>query len=149
VASVTILDANVLVYAYKTGTPQHDAASRWLSRLLASGEVVGLPWVTLWAFLRVCTNTRLWEHPTPAGEVWAVIREWLEQPGIVVPQAGPQHAQILEKLMTDRNVSGPMVTDAGLAALAIEQGATLASTDQDFRRFPEVRWVNPLEVQPS
>ena len=144
---MTILDANILVYAYKTGTPEHRTASLWLTKLLTSEEVVGLPWVTLWAFLRVCTNARLWDHPTPARDVCAVIRQWLEQPGVIVPEPGPRHIQIIERMIVEYGATGPLVSDAALAALAIEHGATLASTDQDFRRFPEVRWINPVAPQ--
>lgn len=100
--------------------------------------------VNPWAFLRVGTNPRLWANPKSQREACAVVTGWLEQPGVVVPQPGIGHAVIIEKLMTELNIAGPKVTDAALAALAIEHGATLASTDQDFRRFPEVRWINPL-----
>jgi hypothetical protein len=76
--------------------------------------------------------------------VFAIIEEWIAQPGIVVVQPGPRHAEILKRLIIEHGVTGPLVMDAVLAALALENGASLASTDQDFRRFPELRWVNPL-----
>ena len=141
---MTILDANLLLYAYNADAPQQPAAARWLQQLWESGETVALPWMTLWAFLRICTNPRIWENPRPAQDAFALIREWLAQPGVVVPQPGPRHAEILELLVVNHGAAGARLTDAALAALAIEHGATLASTDQDFRRFPGLRWIDPL-----
>jgi hypothetical protein len=141
---MTILDANILLYATDAAAPQYRAVSDWLKKSLAGGEVVGLPWITLWAFLRVSTNSRLWANPKSGSEASGLIRLWLAQPGVVVPEPGPGHAAIIERLIGEYSVTGPLMTDAALAALAIEHGAVLASTDQDFRRFPEVRWVNPL-----
>jgi toxin-antitoxin system PIN domain toxin len=141
---VTIIDANLLLYAYNADAPQQRVAAEWLNRLLESGEPIGLPWVTIWAFIRISTNFRVWDNPRPASEVFGIVREWLGQPGVIALQPGPLHAEILEKLVGDHGATGALVTDAVLAALAIEYGALLASTDQDFRRFPRVRWINPL-----
>ncbi len=143
---MTIIDANVLLYAYNADAPQHKAAAQWLASLLKSAEPIGLPWATVWAFIRISTNSRIWSHPRSTEDVFAIIREWLAQPGVVLLNPGPLHAEILEKLVDDYGAIGPLVTDAVLAALAIEHGAVLASTDQDFRRFPDVRWVNPLSA---
>jgi uncharacterized protein len=141
---MTILDANLLLYAYNADAPQQRIAAQWLTKLFQSGELVGLPWVTIWAFIRISTNSRVWANPRPAKEAFAIVREWLAQPGVVALQPGPLHAEILEKLVCEHGATGPLVTDAVLAALAIEHGALLASTDQDFRRFPDLQWVNPL-----
>lgn len=141
---MTILDVNIVLYATDSAAPQHRAVSDWLKALRATGEIVGLPWITLWAFLRISTNPRLWAHPKSGSEACALMRRWMEEPGVIMPEPGPRHATIIERMITVFGVTGPLVTDAALAALAIEHGATLASTDQDFRRFPEVRWVNPL-----
>jgi hypothetical protein len=115
-----------------------------MSKLLKSGEVIALPWVTVWAFLLIATNSRIWSNPLSAKQVFAIIEEWIAQPGIVVVQPGPRHTEILKRLIIEHGVTGPLVMDAVLAALALANGASLASTDQDFRRFPELRWVNPL-----
>ncbi|MGA2717170.1 MAG: TA system VapC family ribonuclease toxin [Bryobacteraceae bacterium] len=106
--------------------------------------MIALPWVTLWAFIRISTNSRVWANPRPVREAFAIVGEWLAQPGVVPLHPGPLHAEILEKLVSEYGATGPLVTDAVLAALAIEHGALLASTDQDFRRFPDLRWLNPL-----
>jgi predicted nucleic acid-binding protein len=82
--------------------------------------------------------------PAACEHVFAIVAEWLAQPGVVLLQPGRSQAEILEKLVTRHRAISPMVTDAVLAALAIEHGATLASTDQDFGRFSDLRWLNPL-----
>lgn len=141
---MTLLDANLLLYAYNSDAPQQPAAARWLAELVDSNEAIGLPWVTIWAFLRIATNSRIWSNPLSAKQVFAVIEEWIAQPGVVILQPGPRYLEILQQLILEYNVTGPLVTDAVLAALALENGALLASTDQDFRRFAELRWMNPL-----
>lgn len=142
---MTVLDANVLLYAYNADAPQQERAARWLTGLVESGETIGIPSVTIWAFLRIATNARIWTRPKSATEVFAIVGEWLRQPSAVVLDPGPRHLEILAKLVSDHAVTGPLVTDAILAALALEHGAELASTDQDFSRFASVRWVNPLK----
>jgi toxin-antitoxin system PIN domain toxin len=141
---MTVIDANLLLYAYNADAPQQRAAARWLAKLLKSGETIGLPWVTVWAFIRISTNSRIWDNPRPSSEAFAIVGEWLAQPGVVPLHPGPLHAEILERLVSGCGAIGPLVTDAVLAALAMEHGALLASTDQDFRRFPDLRWLNPL-----
>jgi toxin-antitoxin system PIN domain toxin len=146
---MTILDANLLVYVCNSDAPQHRAATQWLKRLFDSSEAVALPWVTVWAFLRICTNARLWANPKPPAEAFVILSNWLAQPGVFPLEPGPRHVEILERLVSDYGATGPLMTDATLAALAIENGASLASTDQDFRRFPGLRWINPLEIAPK
>ncbi len=94
---MTILDANLLLYAYNADAPQHRAAAGWLAKLVESGELIGLLWVTVWAFIRISTNSRIWANPRPDKEVFAIVAEWLAQPGVVPLQPGPLHGQILEK----------------------------------------------------
>jgi len=142
---VTLLDANVLLYAYNADAPEQAAAGQWIDRLLASGETIGLPWITLWAFLRIATSSRIWPNPLAPERAFAIVEDWLEQPGVVTVGPGPRHGELLKRLVSGHRATGPLVTDAVLAALAIEYGATLASTDRDFRRFPDVHWVNPLD----
>ena len=127
---MTIIDANLLLYAYNADAPQQKASAQWLQELLA--------------FIRISTNSRIWANPRSAKEAFAIVGEWLRQPGVVPLHPGPLHAEILEKLVSDHGATGPLVTGAVLAALAMEHGALLASTDQEFRRFPDLRWLNPL-----
>ena len=139
-----LLDANILLYAYNADSPQQEAAARWLEELLGGTEVIGLPWTTLWAFLRICTNPRVWPNPKSAPEAFQIVREWLAQPGVILVHPGLRHAELLERFVTEHRAAGPLVSDAALAALAFENGAVLASTDRDFSRFAGLRWVNPL-----
>jgi len=132
--------------SYNADAPRQKAPAQWLQDLLDSGGIIGLPWVTVWAFTRIGANSRIRANPKSAKEAFAIVGEWLRQPGVVPLHPGPLHAGILEKLVSDHGATGPLVTDAVLAALAIEHGALLASTGQDFRRFPELRWLNPLDT---
>ena len=106
--------------------------------------MVGLPWITVWAFLRLVTNVRVWPKPISVDDAFAAIHEWLARPNLAIIHPGARHIELLEKLVRDGNASGSLASDAALAALALENGATLASTDRDFSRFPGLRWVNPL-----
>jgi len=141
---VTILDANILLYAHNADDPRHRPVGKWIEDLFSKGDITGLPWPTIWAFLRVSTSKRVWKRPLAPREAFGTIQGWLAQPRISVVQPGPRHAQILEQVVTESRSTGPLVSDAVLAALAIEHGATLASTDRDFARFSGLRWINPL-----
>jgi toxin-antitoxin system PIN domain toxin len=141
---VTLIDANLLLYAYNADAPQQSAAARWLTDLFESTETVALPWISIWAFIRLSTNSRIWNNPLPPQHAFAIVSEWLALADVVLVQPGPRHSEILQRLVTEHNATGPLVTDAVLAALALENGALLASTDQDFARFRGLRWVNPL-----
>ena len=140
-----IPDANLLLYAYNADAPQHARSATWLEALFSGAETAGLAWVTLWAFLRLSTNSRIFPNPKSAAQALEIVRSWLRQPDVVVVHPGERHTELLEGLVMRYGASGALLSDAGLAALALEHGATLASTDQDFRRFPELKWVNPLE----
>ena len=139
-----VIDANLFLYAYNADAPQQRAASEWLTGLVASRETIALPWVTIWAFIRLSTNSRIWNQPLPAERAFAIVDEWLSLSDVVVIQPGPRHLELLKQLVITHNAGGPLVSDAVLAALAIENGALLASTDQDFSRFKGLQWINPL-----
>ena len=141
---MTLPDANVLLYAYDTLSPHHAAALAWVRKILSGSDRVALALPVIWAFLRVGTNRRILANPIPAEEACRIIRELLDQPNVSLIEPGPRHLEILESLITKCNATGPLVSDAVLASLAIENGATLASTDRDFRRFENLRWINPL-----
>ena len=112
---MTIIDANLLLYAYNADAPQQKASALWLQKLIKSGEIIGLPWVTMWAFIRISTNSRLWANPRSAKDAFTILGEWLRQPGVVPLYPGPLHAEILEKLIIDHGATGPLVMDAVLA----------------------------------
>ena len=141
---MTLLDANILLYAYDKRSGEHRRVRSWLEDTLSGKTTVGLPWVTVWAFVRISTNLRLNEQPLQAAEAIAIIGELRNHPLVMIVNPGRRHEEILLEQMQRAQVRGRETTDAVLAALAIENGATLASTDAGFRRFPDLRWVNPL-----
>lgn len=142
-----LIDANLLVYAHVTTVPEHNAANSWLDSMLNGTARVGLPWASLLAFLRLVTNPRIFEHPEPVGQAWRQVAEWLSCEAVWIPQPTERHAQILGLLLEKTAAQGNLVPDAHLAALALEHGLTLCSTDGDFARFPELRWQNPLSAR--
>ena len=144
---MTVLDVNLLLYAYNADAPQHETARNWLNELLRGSETIGLPWMTIWAFVRLTTNPRVFVHPLAPRKALSVMDEWLRQPRVVALLPGPRHWEILQALVLDCQAAGELVSDAVLAALALEHGGSLASTDHDFSRFPTLRWVNPVRGQ--
>lgn len=143
---MTLVDANILLYGFNADAPEHQRARRWLKQLFAGADWIGLPWLCLWAFLRISTNPRLFPRPLRPEEAFRIVRGWLDMPRVRVVEPGARHAEILERLVTKYQAAGGLLTEAALAALAFEQGAALASTDQGFSRFPDLRWTNPLEA---
>ena len=141
---MTILDVNTALRLQRRCS-RHRAAADWLERLFDGPEMVGLPWTTVWAFLRISTNARAWPKPISVEDVFAAIHDWVSRSNLAIIHPGARHMELLEKLVRVDNASGPLVSDAVLAALAIENGAALASTDRDFSRFRGLRWINPLE----
>jgi uncharacterized protein len=140
---VIVLDANILFYSYSTGSPQHEKARTCVEKLFSGIEPIGLSWPTITAFLRISTNPRL-PGARPAIEAALEIEEWLHQPNVRLISPADDHWQVLRRMMFEGQAFGPMVSDAQLAALTIENGAVLYSSDRDFARFPGLRWVNPL-----
>ena len=141
---MNLVDANLLVYAHVDSFPHHQRAREWLDGRLSGASPVGLPWNSLIAFLRLVTNPRVFEHPEPIAQAWRQVASWLDCEPSWIPQPTERHREILESLLANPEVHGPLVQDAHLAALAIEHGLLLCSTDGDFARFPDVRWENPL-----
>lgn len=139
-----LVDANLLLYAYQPRAAQHDAARRWLEEALRGNELVRFAWLTIWAFVRISTHPRVFERPLSVGEAEAAVDAWLAQPCAGILDPGERHWETLCQLMRSGQTTGPLVMDAVLAALAVEHGATLCTTDRDFARFPGLRWANPL-----
>lgn len=140
-----LVDANLLLHAYNPRSVDHQRGKTWVEEVLSGSDPVGFAWPTLWAFLRISTNARVFTRPLSPVEADEIVSTWLERPVAVVLQPGDRHWHILRGLMRDGQVSGPLVTDAVLAAIAIEHGATLCTTDRDFARFPGLQWMNPLD----
>ena len=138
-----IVDANLLLYAVDQNSPHHLSASAWVESVMSGPQRIGLPWQTIGAFLRIVTHPRVTTNPLDSATAWGFVSEWLVQPQVWIPPAGERTAQILGRLLAD-GVTGNLIPDAQLAALAIEYGVPVASNDSDFARFPECRWFNPL-----
>ena len=139
-----LIDANLLLYAYHPRADQHEHSRAWLEAVLSGPDLVRFAWLTLWAFLRIATNPRVFERPLATAEVEAAISSWLDQPVAGVLEPGERHWDILRGLVRDAQTTGPLIMDAVLAAIALEHGATLCTTDRDFTRFPGLKWTNPL-----
>jgi uncharacterized protein len=132
---VKIVDANVLLYAVNRQGVEHEAANRWLTGALSGNEVVGLPWVSLLAFVRLSTSRRIFESPLPPADAMTVVESWLAQPAAVTVEPTTRHISVLQGLVEQAGTAGNLTTDAHIAALAIEHGATVATFDRDFERF--------------
>lgn len=139
-----LIDANLLVYARVASFSQHERARTWLDEQLNGTISVGLPWPSILGFLRLVTNPRIFERPESVANAWRQAEQWLACPGAWIPQPTERHREILGPLLMSHGVRANLVPDAHLAALAIEHGLTLCSTDGDFARFPGLRWTNPL-----
>jgi len=142
---VILVDSNLLLYAFDAGSKRHVEARSWLESVLDRSEQVGLAWVALLAFIRIGTNPSALSRAFSVEEATTIVSSLLEQRNVIVLHPGERHWTLLRRLLADAQARGDLVTDAHLAALAIEHGATLCTTDRDFARFPGLRWQNPLQ----
>ena len=141
-----IVDANVLLYARNSSDPRHPEARAFLEGVLNGPRRVGLPWQSLTAFMRIATSARVFSSPLSASAASDQVEQWLSAPAAWVPVPGDRHADVLLGLLRQLRLVGPLVSDAHLAALALEHGTGIWSTDTDFARFPGLRWEDPLSV---
>ena len=139
-----LVDANLLVYAKVSSMPQHAKAHAWLTQTLGGAGRVGLPWESLLAFARLTTNPRVFDRPLTGTDAWSQVEAWLQLPNVWTPMAGPRHASMMANLIAQTNASGSLIPDAHLAALAIDNGLELMSSDSDFAKFPGLKWRDPL-----
>jgi len=144
---VILVDANLLLYAANQAAPEHQRAREWLDAHLSGTARVGLPWPSLLAFVRLASNPLVMRHPVPVGRAWEQAQQWLSAGPAWIPQPTPRHGEIFGALCAPPSMTSRLVPDAHLAALAIEHGLTLCSTDGDFARFPGLDWKNPLSPQ--
>ncbi len=140
-----LLDANILLYAYDRGSPHHSACRAWFEAVLNAEETVALTWQTILAFVRITTNPKATRRPLAGPVACAIAGSWLSRPNVTVLAPGGRFWDIFRGQVLEAQISGPLVTDAALAALALENGAVLCSTDRDFRRFKDLRVLDPLE----
>ena len=141
-----IVDANLLLCAVDENSAHNAAAASWLVEVLDGDSRVGLPWQTIGAFLRIATHPRVTENPLSAADAWRYVEEWLAVPVAWIPPATETTARVYARLCEQVEMTGNLVPDAQLAALAVEHGVEIASADTDFMRFPGLRWTNPLSA---
>lgn len=137
-------DVNLLVYAYNSDAPHHNAARNWWEGLLSGTGAVRLPWVVCCGFVRLMTHQSVLLRPMSTDDALKHVRAWLAVPNVEVLEPGPRHLELLQGLLAEAGVGGNLVTDAHIAALAIEHQAEVHSNDVDFGRFSGLRWRNPL-----
>lgn len=139
-----LVDANLLLYAVNRSAADHVEARAWFDGHLNGSVRVGLPWPSLLAFVRIATNPGIVRNPVSAAVAWRQVKAWLACDVAWIPVPGVRHVEILGGLLEHRFVTSRLVPDAHLAALAIEHGLTLCSSDGDFAKFPGLKWENPL-----
>jgi len=139
-----LVDANLLLYAEDSLSAHHAAARPWWDAQLSGSEPVGLCWMVLTAFVRIATNPRLHQRPLTLDEACERLQSWFDQPCVRLLQPTDQHWHFFRQMLRGGNATGNLVSDAHLAAVALEYNCELCSTDSDFARFPGLKWRNPL-----
>ena len=139
-----VLDVNLLIYAYDTTCKDHGKALKWIEEIFSGDEIIGLPWQTISAFLRVLTYPGTYSERFTIDQAIAIVEEWRALPQVRTLPQGNAYWNIFREMLLQGDVRGKLTSDAALAALTIEYGGVLHTTDRDFARFPGLRWVNPL-----
>ena len=138
-------DVNVLIYAHREDAPEHRRYAAWLEELAEADEPFAVAEIVLASFLRIVTNGKIFDPPTPMKMAIAFCQRLVEWPRAVLVTPSRRHWNLFIDLCA--NIHGPLVTDAYLAALAIENGCELVTTDSDFARFKGLRCRHPLDAQ--
>lgn len=139
-----LVDANILLYAEDQLSPHHAAARTWWDAQLSGASPVCLCWTVLGAFIRIATNARVYDRPLSLEQALARVQSWMDQPCVRIVHSTERHWTVFRKMLSEGQATANLVTDAHLAAMALEHGCDLLSTDSDFSRFPGIRWRNPL-----
>ena len=139
-----ILDLNLLLYAVNRDSAHHRATKRWLDEALSGTEHIAFTWPVLLGFIRLSTSDRVFAKPLRPEQALQLVDSWLGSPAAVRLNAGEEHWRILRDLLAEVGAAGNLTNDAHLAAIAIEHGAELCSTDRDFGRFQHLHWTNPI-----
>jgi uncharacterized protein len=140
---MTIVDANVLLYAVNSASPQHARARRWLDGALSGDARVGLPWLTLLAFVRIATHPSVFPNPLTLERALAIVAGWCDRPNVVHPEPPAGFAAHFGRVLKGGGAHANLANDAYLAALALAYGATVATFDRDFDRFADVAVLVP------
>ena len=141
-----IVDVNVLLYAHDSDAPHHERARGWLEGQITARAPLGLPWATIVAFLRLTTAARIWKIPWTTEQSIEAVAHLLSHRATFVAHTTSLHWQLLGECISAGQARGNLVSDAHLAALAMEHGATLVTFDRDFARFRGLKQLNLLDV---
>ncbi|MFO1157728.1 MAG: TA system VapC family ribonuclease toxin [Reyranellaceae bacterium] len=136
-------DANILLHAVNSASDQHGVALRAMQRGYEDPRGVAFAWTALLTFLRLSTRRAIFPRPLSVDDALGVVEHWLAHPRAQVVQPGKRHTALLGRLLRSAGTAGNLTTDAHLAALAVEHGATIVSFDRDFARFAGVNWTHP------
>lgn len=139
-----IPDINLLLYAYDSSSTFHSKAANWWQACLSGTEPVGLMPVVVFGFVRVATNSKAFQQPMSTSDAAGHVRSWLQQPAVELLEPRSGHVESVLKLLEGLGTAGNLVTDAQIAAVAIDEQAVLHTTDTDFLRFQAVQWFNPI-----
>jgi toxin-antitoxin system PIN domain toxin len=140
------LDANIILYAYNEDAPKHAEAKQWFEEQLSQPAVFGLSWQVITAFLRISTNPKAFPQPFDLPEAIEIVDEWLRHSSIKILTPAQNQWTIYQSLIIEGKTKAALMMDAHMAALAIEHGATLATTDRDFSKFSRLKTINPLLI---
>jgi toxin-antitoxin system PIN domain toxin len=140
---VILPDVNVLIYAFRADSTRHRICKRWLDGIVLGNAQFGLSPLALSAVARIATNPRVFKQPSSIEEVFAFCENLLGQPNCAPVRAGPRHWSIFTRICVEVGITGPRITDAWFAALAIEHGCVWVTYDRDYTRFPELNWREP------
>lgn len=143
-AGAVLVDANLLLWAHHGSFPEHEPARSWWSATLTETPLVGIPWPTILAFVRISTHPRVFERPADVTATWRVVEGWLDRPNVRTPVPTDRHPALFAEMLRTGRATADHTSDAHLAALAVEWGLELVSADADFARYPGLRWTNPL-----
>ena len=139
-----VLDANVLIYAHDETSPHHEPARQWIEDTFSGSDEIGIALVSILAFLRVMTNPGIFGAPVTVADAIEIVTEWLSRPNVGIVQPTGRHFEVLKDVARSGKARGPLLMDAHIAALSLEHGATLCTTDRDFARFKGVRIEDPI-----
>jgi uncharacterized protein len=141
-----VTDVNILFYAYDINYIHHEKIKTWLAEKLNSADTFYLNWQAITGFLRITTNPKLFPIPMASEKAREMVNSWLERPNVRILTQTERHWTIFERLLVETKIVGAKTMDAHLAALAIEHGVTLATTDRDFGAFKGLKLLNPLDL---
>jgi len=141
-----VVDLNVLIYAINRAAPLHERVAAWWESALNGQDPIALSWPVINAFIRLTTRAAIFPRPLSVDAACAYVDRWLELPAVRVLTESERHWSLFKELLRETGAAGNLTTDAHLAALALSHAATLVSCDNDFARFPGLRWENPTRT---